>query len=68
MPGRNIPAGNDWQCCIIALDLIENQSLDANAKKKTIHSFVDLQPAGLPEKHVQIENYSRGQNKKKLLP
>jgi hypothetical protein len=34
MPGRNIPAGNDWQCCIIALDFIENQSLDANAKKK----------------------------------
>jgi len=34
MPGRNIPAGNDWQCCIIALDFIENQSLDANTKKR----------------------------------
>jgi 23S rRNA (pseudouridine1915-N3)-methyltransferase len=25
--------GNDRQCCIIALDFIENQSLDANVKK-----------------------------------
>jgi hypothetical protein len=48
MPGRNIPAGNDWQCSIIALDFIENQSLDAKAKK-TVHSTADLQTPGFPE-------------------
>jgi hypothetical protein len=64
MPGRSNSAGNDWQWCIIALDFIENQSLDANVKNQEKSLSPTLNPQDCRRNMYRLKIITVGKIKK----